>query len=92
MVALQEDRTLPLLANRRAENDGCVLARPLLGVPNLAARDFEDERSDAEASGGAAAPAQAPASSGGGERESSGALASDEALAALREKLSGGQS
>ncbi len=54
VVALQEDRTLPLLANRRAENDGCVLARPLLGVPNLAARDFEDERSDAEASGGAA--------------------------------------
>src|SRR6266498_968606 len=61
-------------------------------------RQVEQARkADAEAvgAGGAAAapPTQAQnGGGGGGEGESAGALASDEALAALREKLSGGQS
>jgi small subunit ribosomal protein S1 len=51
----------------------------------------------AAAEGGAAAPAGAPAGVSGGSYSSesddnAGALASDEALAALREKLAGGQS
>src|SRR5437660_5224182 len=37
VVALEEDRTLPFLADRRRENDDGVFARPLLGVTDLAA-------------------------------------------------------
>jgi small subunit ribosomal protein S1 len=55
------------------------------------------EADEAAAAEGAAAPAGAPAGVSGGSYSSesddnSGALASDEALAALREKLAGGQS
>ncbi|MBA9006419.1 MULTISPECIES: 30S ribosomal protein S1 [Thermomonospora] len=49
----------------------------------------EARRAEAEAAGGAVGGETGY--SGGGEAESGGALASDEALAALREKLSGGQ-
>jgi small subunit ribosomal protein S1 len=51
----------------------------------------EARKADEEATGGGT-KAPAPQPGGGGERENGGALASDEALAALREKLSGGQS
>ncbi|SEF54062.1 SSU ribosomal protein S1P [Thermomonospora echinospora] len=51
----------------------------------------EARRAEAEAAGGPAGGGGDTSYSGGGEAESGGALASDEALAALREKLSGGQ-
>ena len=48
MIALKEERSLPLLADRRGEQDGGVLGGPLLGVAHLAARDLEDDGSDVE--------------------------------------------
>ena len=48
VVPLQEDGTLPLLADRSGENDGCVLAGPLVRVADLATRDLENQSSDPE--------------------------------------------
>src|SRR5439155_464654 len=48
VVALEEDGTLPFLADRRAEHDDRVFAGPLLGVADLAAGDLEEECADPE--------------------------------------------
>ncbi len=53
VVALKEEGTLPLFADRRREHHGGVLGRTLLRVAHLAAGDLEDERADLELPGGA---------------------------------------
>ena len=45
MVPLQEDRSLPALADRRGQDHGGVFRGALLCVADLAARDLEDQRS-----------------------------------------------
>src|SRR5690606_5935058 len=57
----------------------------------VAHRRQSEEARKAEAEAGAAPAGGDTSYSGGGESETGGALATDEALAALREKLSGGQ-
>jgi hypothetical protein len=43
VVALEEDRPLEALAQRRGEHAGDVFVRALLGVANLGPCDLEDE-------------------------------------------------